>query len=47
MLEIRHAADRRQANFGRLDSRYAFSFGGYHDPQQVGCSDLLVINDDR
>ena len=47
MLELRKAADRGTANFGWLDSRHTFSFGHYHDPQQVGFSDLLVINDDR
>jgi len=47
MLAIRRAAERGVANFGWLDSRHTFSFGHYHDPQQVGFSDLLVINDDR
>ena len=47
MLELRKAAERGVANFGWLDSRHTFSFGNYHDPQQVGFSDLLVINDDR
>ena len=47
MLEIRRAGDRGVANFGWLDSRHTFSFGSYHDPEQVGFSDLLVINDDR
>ena len=47
MLELRRAADRGVANFGWLDSRHTFSFGHYHDPQQAGFSDLLVINDDR
>lgn len=47
MLELRRAADRGVANFGWLDSRHTFSFGHYHDPKQVGFSDLLVINDDR
>ena len=47
MLELRKAAERGAANFGWLDSRHTFSFGNYHDPQQVGFSDLLVINDDR
>lgn len=47
MLELRKAADRGVANFGWLDSRHTFSFGHYHDPQQAGFSDLLVVNDDR
>ena len=47
MLELHRAADRGMADFGWLDSRHTFSFGHYHDPQQAGFSDLLVINDDR
>ena len=47
MLELRRALERGAANFGWLDSRHTFSFGHYHDPRQVGFSDLLVINDDR
>lgn len=46
MLEIRRAKDRGIADFGWLYSRHTFSFGNYIDPQQVGFSDLLVINDD-
>jgi len=47
MLELRYAAERGLANFGWLYSRHSFSFGSYYDPEQVGFSDLLVINDDR
>jgi hypothetical protein len=46
-MEIRRADDRGLANFGWLHSRHTFSFGSYFDPQQVGFSDLLVINDDH
>jgi hypothetical protein len=47
VLELRHASQRGVADFGWLQSRHTFSFGGYFDPQQSGFSDLLVINDDR
>lgn len=46
-MELRRAADRGHADFGWLDSRHSFSFGEYFDPEQVGFSDLRVINDDR
>jgi redox-sensitive bicupin YhaK (pirin superfamily) len=46
-MDVRRAGDRGAANFGWLLSRHTFSFGSYHDPQQTGFSDLLVINDDR
>jgi redox-sensitive bicupin YhaK (pirin superfamily) len=47
MFEVRPSAERGVANFGWLYSQHSFSFGNYYDPQQVGFSDLLVINDDR
>ena len=47
MLELRLSADRGLANLGWLHSQHSFSFGSYYDPEQVGFSDLLVINDDR
>jgi len=47
MLELRPAAARGIAKLGWLHSYHSFSFGSYYDPEQVGFSDLLVINDDR
>jgi len=47
MLELRKAQDRGISQIGWLDSRHTFSFSHYYDPQQLGFSDLLVINDDK
>lgn len=47
MIEMRKADQRGVANLGWLRSFHTFSFASYWDPEQVGFSDLLVINDDR
>jgi redox-sensitive bicupin YhaK (pirin superfamily) len=47
MLDILKANARGLANHGWLSSRHSFSFGQYYNPQQIGFSDLRVINDDR
>ncbi|PTD98087.1 pirin family protein [Pseudothauera lacus] len=44
--ELRPAAARGQVSLGWLQSQHSFSFGHYYDPEHVGFSDLLVINED-
>ncbi|WP_277962690.1 pirin family protein [Pseudomonas sp. RIT-To-2] len=46
MLEIRKAGERGSTRLPWLKSRHTFSFGTYKDPQEMGFSDLRVINDD-
>ena len=47
MLAVRKAEERGLGRTNWLDSRHTFSFANYYDPEQIGFSDLLVINDDR
>jgi redox-sensitive bicupin YhaK (pirin superfamily) len=46
MLAIRRAGERGSTRLPWLKSRHTFSFGAYKDPQEMGFSDLRVINDD-
>jgi len=47
MIRVRRARERGQTQTSWLDSRHTFSFGDYHDPQQMGFRHLRVINEDR
>ncbi len=47
MIRFRLATERGQTRTAWLDSRHSFSFGGYHDPEQMGCGALRVLNEDR
>ena len=47
MITLRRSTARGQTKLSWLDSRHSFSFGDYHDSDNMGFSDLRVINEDR
>lgn len=47
MIELRKSDERGVGTLDWLDARFTFSFGPYKDPNQVGFSDLLLLNDDH
>ena len=46
MLTIRKSEDRGHAKSDWLDTRYSFSFAGYHDPAHMHFGALRVMNED-
>jgi len=47
MLQVLKNSQRGAADHGWLQSNHSFSFGHYHNPNEMGFGPLLVINEDR
>jgi redox-sensitive bicupin YhaK (pirin superfamily) len=46
MIEMRKSEDRGVGKLDWLDARFTFQFGPYKNPDQIGFSDLRLLNDD-
>lgn len=46
MIRVIKSDDRHHLNLGWLEARWHFSFGDYHDPDNLHFSSLRVFNDD-
>jgi redox-sensitive bicupin YhaK (pirin superfamily) len=47
MQKLFKAVDRGADRLDWLDTRYSFSFAGWHDPSRMGFRSLRVLNEDR
>ena len=47
MFEMRKSEDRGVGKLEWLDARFTFQFGPYKNPDQIGFSDLRLLNDDN
>ena len=47
MFEMRKSTDRGVGKLDWLDARFTFQFGPYKNPDEIGFSDLRLLNDDN